>query len=53
MRNFFKFYLLSRLFGGGGRGARGRQGCGCIGAIIAIIIIYFIFQALMGGGGIF
>ena len=52
LKGLFRFWLLSRLFGGRG-GGRGRGGCGgigCLGIIILAILAYFLFQYLNGGG---
>lgn len=55
LRGLFKFWLLSRLFGGrGGAGGGGRGGCGgigCLGIIVLAVLAYFLFQYLGGDGG--
>ncbi|MDQ3535385.1 MAG: hypothetical protein M3421_07130 [Bacteroidota bacterium] len=51
MRNIFKFFLLSRLLGGG-RSRRGKQGCGCLGTIIIIVVLFFLLRACTGGGNV-
>ncbi|MCP2042585.1 hypothetical protein [Pontibacter sp. HSC-36F09] len=56
LRGLFRFWLLSKLFGGrGGAGCgRGRGGCGgigCLGIIVLAILAYFLFQYLGGGAG--
>lgn len=50
LRNFFRLYMMNKLFGG--RRMRGRRGlgCGCIGIIIAFILIFLL---LRGCGAIF
>ncbi|WP_299984591.1 hypothetical protein [uncultured Pontibacter sp.] len=51
LRGLFKFWMLSKLFGGRGGGGRGRGGCGgigCIGIIVLAVLAYFLFQYLGG-----
>jgi hypothetical protein len=45
-RNFLKFFLLSKLFGGGGGSRRG--GIGCFGLIILIVVIYLAYRFING-----
>ncbi|MHC2993254.1 hypothetical protein OB13_17325 [Pontibacter sp. HJ8] len=54
LRGLFRFWMLSKLFGGRGSagGRRGRGGCGgmgCIGLILLAVLAYFLFQYLSGG----
>ncbi|WP_299705324.1 hypothetical protein [uncultured Pontibacter sp.] len=56
LRGLFKFWILSKLFGGrgGAGGGRGRGGCGgigCLGIIVLAVLTYFLFQYLGGDGG--
>jgi len=46
-RNFFKLFLLSKLFGGGGGGSR-RGGIGCFGFIIILVLIYLAYRFING-----
>ncbi|MBX0333459.1 hypothetical protein K3G39_09430 [Pontibacter sp. HSC-14F20] len=57
LRGLFKFWMLSKLFGGRGDagGGRGRGGCGgigCLGIIVLAVLAYFLFQYLGGGESI-
>ncbi|MDX5419085.1 MAG: hypothetical protein LPK09_07700 [Hymenobacteraceae bacterium] len=57
LRGLFKFWLLSKLFGGRGSagGRRGRGGCGgigCLGLIVLAVLAYFLFQYLGDNGGV-
>ncbi|TXK44635.1 hypothetical protein FVR03_13410 [Pontibacter qinzhouensis] len=52
LRGLMKFFLLSRLLGGGRRGGgRGRGGCGMGGLvlIILVVVIFFLFRSCSGG----
>ncbi|MBD1398035.1 hypothetical protein H9Q13_12730 [Pontibacter sp. JH31] len=56
LRGLFKFWILSKLFGGrsGAGGGKGRGGCGgigCLGLIVLAVLAYFLFQYLGGDGG--
>ncbi|MDO6389301.1 hypothetical protein Q4E40_04120 [Pontibacter sp. BT731] len=56
LRGLFRFWMLSKLFGGrgGAGGGRGRGGCGgigCLGIIVLAILAYFLFQYLGGDAG--
>jgi hypothetical protein len=44
-RNFLKFFLLSKLFGGGGSR---RGGIGCFGFIIILVLIYLAYRFING-----
>ena len=54
LKGLFRFWLLSKLFGGrGGGDGRRRSGCGgigCLGLILLAVLLYFLFQYLNGGG---
>jgi hypothetical protein len=49
LRGLFKFWLLSKLFGGRGRGGCG--GIGCLGIIVLAVLAYFLFRYLGSSGG--
>ncbi|PKV66841.1 hypothetical protein [Pontibacter ramchanderi] len=55
LKGLFRFWLLSKLFGGRGSAGdgRGRGGCGgigCLGIIVLAVLAYFLFQYLGGDG---
>ncbi len=44
LRNLFKFFMLRRLLGGGGRRTGAGGGIGCLGFIAVLVIVYLIYQ---------